>query len=329
MAKDQGKVGEAKSEVVTNLPLACSSQDAAVAFLEELRWGDTPCCPECGSVNVYQMRDRKTGEREKHYRWRCRDCKTGQDKSKRDQFSVRTGTVMEESRIPTQHWCWAFWQLCSSKKGMSAKQIQRQTGLSYKSALFLLHRVRFAMTDMDGVKLSGTVEVDETYIGGKPRRHTGVKSKRGRGTKKTPVVGMVERNGNVHRRVVPDVTAATLKSAIREVVDNQATIMTDELSSYSGIGAEFAGGHKVVCHSAGQYVNGDASTNTAESSFALVKRGMYGVYHNVSKQHLHRYLAEFDFRWNNRHVEDGERTVNAIKGAVGKRLMYREPNEIS
>jgi len=199
IATAQGKASEAKDEVIKALPLACFNEGAAVVFLEELRWGNDLCCPNCGSVNVYQMRDRKSGEREKHYRWRCRDCKTAEQKG--DQFSVRTGTVMEESRIPLRHWCWAFWQLCSSRKGMSAKQIQRQTGLSYKSALFLLHRVRFGMVDMEGVKLSGTVEADETYVGGKPRRGSGVKSKQGRGTKKTPVVGMVERGGKVRTQV--------------------------------------------------------------------------------------------------------------------------------
>ena len=180
------------------------------------------------------------------------------------------------------------------------------------------------MADMKGVTLAGTVEVDETYVGGKPR-NKGPHDKRGRGTKKTPVVGMVERNGRVHTRVAPDVTAQTLKGAIREVVDNQSRIMTDENASYNGIGAEFTGGHRVVTHSIGQYVDGDAHTNTAESVFSLVKRGMYGVYHNVSKQHLHRYLAEFDFRWNNRRVDDGNRTINAIRSSEGKRLMYREP----
>lgn len=317
MAHDQGKVGEAKSETVESLPLACADEDAAVNFVEELRWANGSCCPRCGSVDVYKVMDRKTESRNQDYRWRCRDCGKF--------YTVRTGTVMEDSRIPMRHWCWAFWQLCSSKKGMSAKQIQRQTGLSYKSALFLLHRVRFAMTDMVGVTLTGTVEADETYVGGKPRRGDGKIHKRGRGTDKTPVMGMVERGGRVHTRVAPDVTAKTLKGAIREMVDKSARIMTDENNAYNGIGADFAGGHATVCHSAGQYVNGEACTNTAESVFSLLKRGMYGVYHNVSKRHLHRYLAEFDFRWNHRTVEDGERTVAAIKGSEGKRLMYREP----
>lgn len=318
MCKGQCKRGENKSDVVRAMPLACADEDAAHYMLEDIRWGDTPCCPLCGDINVYRMMDRAGEKREANRRWRCRGC--------RKMFSVRTGTVMAESRIELKHWCWAFWQLCSSKKGMSAKQIQRQTGLSYKSSLFLLHRVRFAMADMEGVKLSGTVEVDETYVGGKPR-NKGPHNKRGRGTKKTPVVGMVERDGRVHTRVAPDVTAKTLKGAIREVVDSQSRIMTDENKSYNGIGKEFAGGHHFVTHSVGQYVDGDIHSNTAESVFSLVKRGLYGVYHNVSKQHLHRYLAEFDFRWNHRRSEDGERTVAAIKGADGKRLMYREPSE--
>ena len=207
---------------------------------------------------------------------------------------------------------------------MSAKQIQRLTGLSYKSALFLLHRVWFPMADMQGVKLSGTVEADETYVGGKPRPGTGY-HKRGRGTSKTPVFAMVERNGRVQSRVVADVTAATLKGAIREVVQAQSRLMTDESQSYNGLATEFAGGHHTVCHSAGEYARGDVHSNTAETVFSLVKRGMYGVYHNVSKRHPHRYLAEFDFRWNHRQVEDGERTVAAIRGAEGKRLLYREP----
>lgn len=316
MAKNQGKVGTSKSEVVRNLPEACSDENAAVDFVEGLRWGKNHACPRCQSADVYQVKDRESGARNKDYRWRCRGCSQF--------YTVRTGSVMEDSRIPMKNWCWAFWQLCSSKKGISAKQIERQTGLSYKSALFLLHRVRFAMADMAGVKLSGTVEVDEVYIGGKPRFRS-PENKRGRGTSKQPVVGMVERDGRVHTRVVANVTAATLKGAIREVVHEQSRIMTDENRAYNGIGMEFAHGHGVVCHSMGEYVRGECYTNTAESVFALIKRGMYGVYHNVSKRHLHRYLAEFDFRWNNRKVDDGTRTVAAIRQSEGKRLMYREP----
>jgi len=309
------KVGENKSGIVRDIPMACACEDAAVAFMEHQRWGKEPRCPICGSIKVYQMMCRDQTRRERNYRWRCRDCG--------ERYTVRTGTIMADSRIPLRYWCHAFWRVCSSKKGVSAKQIRRETGISYKSSLFLLHRIRFGMADMEGVKLSGTVEADETYVGGKPR-HKG-KNKRGRGTKKQPVFGMVERSGKVHTRIIADVTAKTLKGAIREVVDNQSQIMTDENSAYKGLGAEYAGGHKVVTQSAREYVRGDAHTNTIESVFALVKRGVYVVYHNVSKEHLHRYLSEFDFRYNHRSFDDGERMVTAICKSEGRRLMYREP----
>jgi len=317
--KKPGKAGENRSEIVRNVPLACADEAAAVDFMESLRWNGEPECPHCRSANVYQMKDRKTGERNRDFRWRCRECG--------ERYTVRTGTVMESTRTPLRCWCHAFWRVCSSKKGVSAKQIERETGVSYKTALFMLHRIRFALADMDGVRLSGTVEVDETYVGGKPR-YKG-HNKRGRGTKKTPVVGLVERHGRVHTRVVADVTARTLKGAIREIVDEQSTIMTDENAAYTGIGSEFAGGHKVIRHASKQYVDGDVTTNTAEGMFSLIKRGIYGVYHNVSKQHLHRYLAEFDFRYNTRKVDDGERVRQAVANAVGKRLFYRQPESLT
>jgi len=166
MAKDQSKPGISDDEVVRDIPLACSNERAAIEFFERRRWGDEPCCPHCGDTNVYEMTHRKTGERNARYLWRCKSdgC--------RKQFTVRIGTVMAESRIPLRHWCMALWLACSSKKGCVAKQIQRMTGLTYKSALFLMHRIRFAMAPVnenDGGKMMGTVEADETYVGGKPR----------------------------------------------------------------------------------------------------------------------------------------------------------------
>jgi len=290
---------------------------AAVEFFETQRWGDTPCCIRCGSVDVYKMVDAKTGLRNKRFLWRCRDCK--------EQYTVRIGTVYEESRIELHHWCYAFWRAATSKKGVSALEITRHCQISYKSALFMMNRIRFAMApDPDGPKLTGTVECDEVYIGPRKPRHPGT-SKRGRGTSKTPVFCAVERDGQLRRRIVPDVTAKTLKAAIREEVDRQARIITDEFTSYSGIGPEFAGGHETVCHGTKEYARGDVHTNTAESSHALVKRGIVGIYHNVSREYLHRYLWQFDFLWNNRRLNDGERTTLAIQAAEGKRLMYRQP----
>lgn len=278
------------------------------------RWGDTPCCVKCGSVTVYKMTDAATGERSKRFLWRCRDCK--------EQYTVRIGTVYEESRLPMRHWAYAFWRACTSKKGVSALEIQRHCQISYKSALFLMNRIRFAMApDLDtATPLTGIVEVDETYVGGKPRI-PGI-SKRGRGTKKTPIFAAVERGGQIRRHVVADVTGKTLKAATRKVVDPRARILSDENRAYVGIGKEFDGGHESVCHSAKEYARGDVHTNTAESSFALVKRGIIGTYHNVSREYLHRYLWQFDFVWNSRKLNDDERTVLAIKAAEGKRLMY-------
>jgi transposase-like protein len=304
-----------KSEVIGKVPLICADELAAVEFFEEQRWGNEPGCIHCGSVNVYKMRDRKTGERNKRFLWRCLDCS--------QQYTVRIGTVYEESRIPLRHWCYAFWRAATSKKGVSALEIKRHCQISYKSALFLMNRIRFAMApDPDAPKLSGTVECDETYVGGRPR-FKGI-SKRGRGTRKTPVFAAVERSGRIRRRVVADVTGDTLKEAIRDAVDPLAHIMTDENSSYRGIGNEYAS-HETVCHGAKEYARGHVNTNTVESSFALVKRGIVGIYHNVSKKHLHRYIWQYDFLWNNRELNDGERMVMVVQASEGKRLMYKGP----
>jgi transposase-like protein len=299
------------------IPLACADEKAAVEFMEGQRWGEHPACPRCGSLNVYQMRDSKTGERQADYRWRCRE------KHPSQQFTVRTGTVFEDSRAELRHWCFAFWRASTSKKGVSALEIHRQTGLSYKSALFMLHRIRFAMSDSVIGPLGGEVEVDETYVGGKPR-YKGV-SKRGRGTKKQCVLAMVERGGRVKTRPIANVTGKTLKDAIREDVHPSARIITDENSAYTGIGSEFAGGHQTVCHSAREYVRGDVHSNTIEGFFSTVKRGINGIYHAVSKEHLHRYMAEFEFRYNNRNLEDGERLSLAIRASDGKRLLAKSP----
>ena len=310
----------AKSEIVEALPKACADELAAVEFVEEQRWGTRPSCPHCANLNVYKMTDRD-GTRNKRFLWRCRDCA--------EQYTVRIGTVYEDSRLPLKHWCYAFWRVSSSKKGVSAREIQRHCQITHKSALFLMHRVRFALTPSSGrrSKLGGTVECDETYVGGKPRPGTGF-HKRGRGTSKTPVFAMVERDGNIHRRVVVNVTGKTLKGAIRECVKKDARIITDEFKSYLGVGRDFRGGHSVVHHGVKEFARGDVHTNTAESSFSLLKRGLVGIYHAVSKEHLPRYVAEFDFRWNTRQLNDGDRTALAIKGASGKRLRYAKPQPI-
>ena len=333
MARGQGKVGEAKSEVIRQIPLACADEDEAVRFFERQRWPDGASCPRegCGSTEVYRM----TGKAALRYLWRCRDCKR--------QFTVKVGTIMEDSPIHMRHWAYAFWAACAGKKGVAAKEIQRMTGLSYKSALFMMHRIRWAMVEGSPDMLAGDVEVDETYVGGKPRP-AGMRSRKfmslkhadrtGRAIpevhytkRKAPVMALVERNGNVRTRVLPEVRAHNLKQAIRDMVDPSARIMTDEQLPYRGIGREFKGGHHTVNHSQKEYARGDVHTNTAESFFSTLKRGMYGVYHNVSRRHLHRYVTHTEFLWNTRWLEDGQRVVRAIQQAEGRRLMYRRPVE--
>lgn len=296
------------------IPRACADEYYAVLFMEAQRWEGKPGCPHCGYVDVYQMQDSKTGKRQANYRWRCRGCK--------DQFTVRTGTVFEDSKIPLRHWCYAYWRACTSKKGVSALEIHRQTGVSYKSALFMLHRIRFGMTDSATPPLTGIVEVDETYVGGKPRYKT---HKKGPTGTKTAVMAMVQRGGHVKTRVLATVTGDTVRQVIAQAVDSNARLMTDESKLYVKPGREQKGGHETVNHSRLEYARGDVTTNTVEGFFSIVKRGLNGIYHSVSKEHLHRYMAEFEFRYNRRHLEDGERIRSAIQASEGKRLMYKEP----
>lgn len=304
-------------EVIAAIPAACASEQAAVEFMEKQRWGDHVACPRCGDLDVYQMKDSKTGERQANFRWRCHGCK--------EQFTVRIGTVFEDSRIPLRHWCYGFWRASTSKKGVSALEIHRHTGLSYKSALFLLHRIRYAMDEQDVAPLEGVVEVDEVFIGGKPRRRNNSRGvMKALRREKAIVVGLKERGGRVRPKVIADVTGASLKQAIRDNVDKSARIMTDEWSGYRGIGKEFAGGHETVCHSMYEYVRGDVHTNSIEGFFGMVRRGLDGIYHSVSKKHLHRYLSEFEFRHNHRFLEDGKRTAKAIRAANNKRLTYAQ-----
>ena len=284
------------------------SEDNARLFLEGIRWPKGPICPHCKSDRVTALNGAK--------------CRPGLKKCKacRKQFTVTVGTIFERSHIPLADWVYAFARMCASKKGVSAHQLHRELRVQYKTAWFMCHRIREAMRDNVGI-LSGQVEVDETYVGGKPR-YKG-QSKRGRGTKKTPVVALVERTGRVHSRVVTNVTGTTLKAAIRENVSSESVILTDDFRAYRGIGKHFVGGHKSTAHTLGEYAKEDGThTNTVESYFALIKRGVYGTFHHVSSHHLPRYCDEFSFRWNHRMVTDEERTVAAIKQADGKRLTY-------
>lgn len=306
-----------KSGIIAEVPKACSDEAAAVEFMERRRWNGEPTCAHCASKSVYQMQD-TNGGRSKRFLWRCRDC--------RKQFTVRVGTIFEDSRIPLRKWCYAFWAASTNKNGVAALEICRNLQVTYKTALFMLHRIRFAMAPgPDAPKLGGnfeTVEADETYVGGKPR-HKNV-SKRGLGTSKTPVFAVVQRNGEVRTKVIANVTAGTLGAALRARVHPNTRLMTDDFGSYKRPGKEYFS-HQSVNHSAGEYVRGDAYTNTIEGFFSILKRSLNGTYRAVSRKHLHRYLAEFEFRWNARKLNDGERLELLVKWAAGKRLMYSEP----
>lgn len=281
-----------------------NDEEKAYEFIERLRWPNGPVCPHCGAEKVYRLS--VNGTRRKVLK--CARC--------RKQFSVMVGTIFEDSHIPLNKWLAAIYMMCSSKKGVSAHQLHRALEITYKSAWFMCHRIRYAMSQPPlADKLSGIVEADETYVGGKGH------GKRGRGTAKIPVVALIERGGRARSFKVDDVSARRIKGLIRDNVADTAHIMTDSFPSYRGLGKEFAG-HGVVDHSQ-EYVRGIIHTNFAESYFSLLKRGILGTFHHVSEQHLQRYLDEFNFRWSLRKISDGERTSQAIRNAEGKRLMLR------
>lgn len=313
-----------RAKLLSAIRKAATDEASAVAFLEARRWEGDPACPRCGSVEVYQMTDAKTGKRNKDFRWRCRDCKR--------MYTVRTGTVFEETRLPLTTWCHAFWRACASKKGISALQISRECAISYKSALFLMHRIRWAMTPAPGKqrKLKGTVEADETYVGGKPRARNmhqpGQAGRRGfRSGDKVPVVALVERGGDVRAWPVGRVTSGTLTAALHENISLDARLITDQLNLYKKPGRAFKGGHETVRHDVREYVRGDVYTNTVEGFFSLLKRQIYGTHHSVTREHLHRYVSEAAYKYNTRKMDDVDRVATAIKGAEGKRLLYKPP----
>ncbi len=295
-----------------------NDEGAARAHLEEQLWPNGPVCPHCQSQDATEL----AGKAHRKGLYQCNGC--------REQFSVTVGTVFERSKIGLHKWVLASHLMASSKKGVSAKQIERQLGVSYKTAWFIMHRIREAMNpDAKSGPIGGkgkTVEADETFVGGKAKN-----VHRGKPTpKKYPVVALIERNGEIRAQHVADVTAKTLRATLAKHVSQQSHMMTDDSLAYYWIGPEFAA-HDAVNHSKGEYVSkdGKAHINTAESFFAILKRGITGSFHSVSEQHLQRYVNEFAFRWNTRSstgVEDFERANILLKGAAGKRLTYRPTN---
>lgn len=292
-----------------------NTPEKARALLEKIRWPEGAVCPHCDSGNSYKLIPKsgsKSAVRDGVYK--CGDC--------RKQYTVTVGTVFERSKIPLHKWIAAVFLMCSSKKGVSAHQIHRSLGITYKSAWFMCHRIREAMADSPLAEMLGgavkAVEGDETYVGGKRP------GKRGRGAEgKTPVAAMVERGGKSKAFKVKRVTAKNLKQAVRDNVDRKTAIMTDEFPAYRGLGKEFRS-HETVNYGRKEYVRGVVHTNTAEGWFSLLKRGDQDAFHHISEKHLDRYLDEFTFRYNRRESTDGERTSAALAEIAGKRLMYKD-----
>jgi transposase-like protein len=250
------------------------------AYLEELRWPNGVECPRCQSKSVSRIKARKIIE--------CNGC--------RYQFSVTAGTIFHDSHLPLPKWFLAIFLISESKKGMSALQLKRLLKVSYKTAWYLCHRIREAMKTEGGKPLAGIVECDETYVGGKPRYRVGMGNYRMR---KTMVMAVVERGGEIRIQVGKNSNKWTLHPFIKQHAPNPKRIMTDELPSYKGIG-DHDTTHETIEHSAKEYVRGDVHTNTVEGAFGLFERAIVGSFHQVSVKHLDRYLDEFEFRYNNR-----------------------------
>jgi transposase-like protein len=291
-------------------------EEAARKWLEAELWPNGPVCPHCKAVN---QATKLEGKAHRAGLYKCRPC--GQ------QFTVTVGTLYESSKIPLHTWLAVTHLMMASKKGMSALQISRMIGRPYKTVWFLCHRIRESLRDTDLAPMGGpggVVEADETYVGGKAKNRAYKEP-----APKKAVLSLIDREkGEVRSFHVPCVTAKTLKPIIVKNVEKATALMTDESLVYTGIGKGFAS-HTTVCHSANEYVRlgSYAHINTAESFFSIVKRGIIGSFHHVSEAHLHRYMVEFDYRYNTRGMTDFERFQKSIPGIVGKRLTYRRPSE--
>lgn len=297
-----------------------TNEKAARKHLEKVRWPDGPVCPHCGSLD---SATKLKGKSTRPGVYKCRGCEKP--------YSVTVGTVFERSKIPLNKWVLATHLICSSKKGISAHQLHRMLGVTYKTAWFMAHRIREAMRQIKPEPMGGdgkVVEADETFVGGKEKnRHRSKRATKRLGGSwgKETVFSLVEREGRVLSVHTPSVSAATLRPILTTQVHRNTKLYTDDAGQYRHMKRDFD--HEIVNHKVGEYVRGDAHTNTIEGYFSILKRGITGIYHHVSQQHLKRYLCEFDFRYNFRKISDDERALEALRGIEGKRLTYRRTGE--
>jgi transposase-like protein len=297
-----------------------TDETAAREALEAVVWPNGPACPHCGNADPDKIAKLTTKSVRPglHY---CDECK--------GQFTATVGTVFERSKLPLTKWWLAMHLIGSSKKGISSHQLHRMLGISYKSTWFMMHRIREAMGDVPPSPIGGAssvIEADESYIGGKAKNRAYKPE-----PKKHIVMTLIERGGEARSFHIKNATAKTLRETAVKIASRKSYLMTDENAAYTKLGKEFDG-HATVNHSANEYarLGGFVHVNSAENYFSIFKRGVIGTFHHVSEQHLHRYLAEFDFRYNNRSglgVEDAERADKIMAGITGKRLTYRRTNE--
>ena len=312
------------AEAILNQPQFLDA-DKAREYLESQVWPHGRVCPHCGAIGEHYTLH---GKSNRPGLYKCKDC--------REPFTVTVGTVFERSKIPLNVWLQAVYLMSASKKGISAKQLERMLGLTYKTAWFMAHRIREAMKAnptamLGGPGSSGIVESDETFWGS-PRKAKTQGGKKGGGfAHKMAIVSLVERQGEKRSFHVANVNAATLAPILKAQISAKARLMTDESKVYHKLGKHFTS-HESVSHARKEYARGDVTSNTVESSFAILKRGLFGTFHNVSEQHLQRYCNEFDFRWNTRMSQgfnDTDRANIALQGIAGKRLTYRRIDDSS
>ncbi len=300
-----------------------NDEDKAREYMEFLRWGNAgPACPRCGGADPYRLTPKATSNKPgRKGLLKCRAC--------RKQFTVTVGTVFEDSHIPLTKWIQGIYLIGASKKGISAHQLHRMLGVTYRAAWFMAHRLRYAMESGLTAPLSGTVEIDEAYIGG--RRKGGKGRMPANGGRKAAVAVLVERGGRVKAMPMAQVDGASMTAEIRRHIAPGSVLMTDETNIYPGPKVP-SGKRKIagmtrhmVNHGSGEYVRGNVHTNTAEGFVSLLKRGIAGTFHHVSKGHLGRYVSEFEFRYNARKMADKDRPTLLVQGAEGKRLTYKQP----